>query len=110
MWHPPETGQLRQRLSLESATRTDDAIGGWTLDWTLESELWGEVKARTGRETVLADARSLRRTHEVTVRFSSAVQPDKRFIYRGEALRIISVEDPDGKAAFLVCQCNRDEI
>lgn len=110
MWQQPEAGQLRERLTLENATRTDDSMGGWTLSWTQEGELWAKVRAKSSPEKALADGRTLTRTHEVIVRFSDAVQPDKRFIYRGQELRIVSVDDPNGKRAFLRCQCSYIEI
>ena len=51
----PRIGKLRQRLTIERKTRTDDGGGGATIVWDEVAEVWGVVEAFTGKETIAAD-------------------------------------------------------
>lgn len=45
-------GKLDQYITIQRRTRTADGIGGFTEDWTSQYEVWANVKAKGGRESL----------------------------------------------------------
>lgn len=103
-------GQLRHRLTIEEAVKTDDEGGGATLVWNTVDDLWGAVEALSGKESVEADRLSGRATYNVTIRYRDDLTPSMRFRRDSEIYEILSVLDEDGRRRFLTCKCKRRDL
>ena len=100
-----DPGWLDARLMLEAPQETADGQGGVTTAWAAVTGLWGAIEpvsARPGEEAGL-EAATL--THKVTIRARGDVLRGMRFVWRGRALAIRAVSDPDESGAYLTCQC-----
>ncbi len=100
-----DSGKLREPLELRQSVRTEDAVGGSVLTWSLLAEVWGEVVGAGGGETFGGVQVSAETTHVVTIRHRTDVTPKMRFTWEGRTLEIRSMADPDGRRDFLVLQC-----
>ncbi|HKJ61470.1 MAG TPA: phage head closure protein [Hyphomicrobiales bacterium] len=103
-------GQLRHRLTIEQAARTDDSGGGATLVWNTVAEVWGAVEALSGKESVEADRTSGSAIYSVTIRYRDGLEPSMRFRRDNEIYQITSVLDEDGRRRFLTCKCERRDL
>jgi SPP1 family predicted phage head-tail adaptor len=76
---PPSIGALRERLTLQSPSRTSDGGGGAAVTWDTVAELWAHVRPISGDERLRHDGVAGRITHEVWIRHRSDVVPAMRF-------------------------------
>lgn len=100
-----DPGQLSARLNLETPPQTDDGQGGLTGDWEPVASLWGRVEPLRGVPGEAAGADLAPVTHRITIRYRDDVRHAMRFAYRGRALLIRAVRDPDETRRYLVCDC-----
>ena len=103
-------GALRRRLVLETAVRVADGFGGFTLSWTPVADVWAEVTAQSGAETLEGDRLNAVRRSTVTVRHLGELMPAMRFTGLGRVYEIVSVRDPEGRDRMLVCDCLETEL
>ncbi len=106
----PRIGKLRQRLTIEQETRTDDGGGGATIVWDEVAEVWGVVEAVTGKETIAADRVTGNADYRITIRSRTDLSPAMRFRHGSDAFHILSLLDKDGRGRFLTCQCERRDL
>ena len=83
MTAPVTIGDLRHRVSIETAARTSDGGGGATVAWTLVADVWAAIWPRVSDETFDADRVAGKATHDIWLRYRSDVKPEMR-IYREE--------------------------
>lgn len=103
-------GDLRHRLTLEVAARTDDDSGGAIETWMPAAEVWAGVRPNSGSERELADRIAGRVTHEVWIRYRTDVKPDMRFTAVGRFFEIRAVIDVDERRRLLKCLCEEREL
>ena len=88
------SGQLDQRITLQSFTSVPDGAGGATETWedyATDASPWASVKARFGREqTTDGQVRASGMT-TFTIRNRSDVSENDRIIWNGDAYNIRSV-------------------
>jgi len=106
-------GAMRDRLTLEAASRADDGGGGATVTWVTVADLWGSVRPITGDERLRADAVTGQVTHQVWIRFRDDVVPAMRFRTGARILDIVAVLDPlsrSGRRDRLQCLCEERHL
>ena len=96
---PPSIGALRERLTLQSPSRTADGGGGAAVTWETVAELWAHVRPISGDERLRHDAVAGRVTHEVWIRHRADVVPAMRFTDGGRILDIVAVLDAGPRLA-----------
>lgn len=94
-------GQLRERVAIERPVRTADGAGGADVTWETLATVWAEVVALGGNEQPLAEHNEARGACRVTIRFRADVTAQMRLVWRGAALNIRGLRDPDGKRQWL---------
>ena len=99
----PPIGRMRHRVSLQQAVRVSDGGGGATMTWSPITDLWAAIAPLGGDERVDADGLQGRSTHEVWVRYSTAVAPQMRFMCGTRVFDIRSVIDADEAHRFQRC-------
>jgi SPP1 family predicted phage head-tail adaptor len=102
-------GALRDRLTLQSATRVPDGGGGATVSWQAVADLWAAVRPISGDERLRHDAVTGRVTHEVWIRHRGDVVPAMRFTAGSRILEIVAVLDP-GRRNRLKCLCEERHL
>ena len=93
-------GQLNRRITLQAPLATLDAYGVPTPGWTDVMTVWGAIEALSGRELVNAQRISSEISHQLTVRYSSALTDTRvvagyRALYKGRILNIHAALNED---------------
>lgn len=96
-------GDLRRRLTLEAPSRAAEEAGAAVVTWTTVADVWADVRALRGRESVDADAIVASVTHEITLRWRGDVTAAMRLRDAAVIYRIHVVRDPDGRRRRLCC-------
>jgi SPP1 family predicted phage head-tail adaptor len=102
-------GALRHRLVLETPVRSSDGGGGATVTWSPVAEVWAQIIAVGGKETVVAEALAGRVSHEIVIRYRAGVVPAMRLRWGGRIFEILAVFDPEERGRVLHCHC-REEL
>lgn len=100
---------LRERVTIQSATATRDAYNAEVLTWADVSTVWAKVVERGGREPVLADRPVMLVSYEVTIRAGATVTHQDRLIWRTKTLAIDTVT-PLPADGLIVLRCLEAEM
>lgn len=101
-------GELRERVTIQSATASRDAFGAEVLTWTDTATVWAKVVERGGREPVVADRPVMIVSYEVTLRNTVTVTHKHRLRWRGKTLAVDTVT-PKNAEGLLVLRCLETE-
>ncbi|BCJ86455.1 phage head closure protein [Effusibacillus dendaii] len=98
-------GLLRNRVTIQKLTQTDDGMGGYTEGWGVVATVYASVHPLKGRE--LFDAQQVREhmTHRVTIRYRVDVTPDMRVLFGAKVFNIRSVINVESKNRELQLLC-----
>lgn len=104
---------LNRPLNLEAPQRVADGAGGFDENWVVVGQLWAEVTARTGRETIGGGAQLSNTSYRIVVRSApygapSRPAPEQRFRDGNRIFRIEAVADRDPAGRFLTCFCEEE--
>ncbi len=95
--------RLRDRVTFEVETRTDDGGGGAELSWTVVATVWGDFAPERGRERVQAGRLESAVAGVLTVRSDMTTRAiaaeTHRVLIDSVAYQIRSITNPD--------RCNR---
>ncbi len=101
----PTIGTLRDRVQLYRKDMTAEPEGGHMTVYVPLATIWARVHARPAGLGDFADSRGTRATHTVVMRFRSDLVAGDRIVCRGRVLEVLSVEDLNGKRAYITCAC-----
>ena len=76
-------GDLTDRIVIEQASETRNAVGEVTLSWSTFATVWADVQALSGREAERYGQMVGFTGHKVTIRQLSGVKPAMRVMYGG---------------------------
>lgn len=98
-------GSLRDRVTLQNPPATDDGAGGQVGGWTTVAVLNADVRPMSANQQLLAGAPQGVTVYRVTVRYRAGISSAQRLLWRGQALAITGVMNPDGNrvAAEIMC-------
>jgi SPP1 family predicted phage head-tail adaptor len=100
-------GLMDQRIVIESATRTRDAVyGSEVLTWTTFATVWGAVNDVNSVERVNNEIRTLTRNTMIQIRYLPGLTADMRIqLSDGRILAITSLASVNRKKMWkLVCE------
>ena len=103
-------GQLDERITLQSATRTADGAGGFTVSWAnLPSvpTVWASIKPVRGSEGNAEDRVNARSTALFTIRNRSDLDESVRIVWRGEVWNIREIRRTGPRPLYLVILAER---
>lgn len=103
MTAPIKAGDLRHRITIESASRVSDGAGGASATWTLVAEVWAAIWTRTSDETFAHDRVAGRATHDIWIRHRGDVKPEMRIRSGTRTFDILGVIDPEDRGRWLKC-------
>lgn len=102
------TPRLNRKLVLETPETIPDGAGGFASDWKPLGTLWGEVTARTGRETYQPGTAVSKMSFRIVVRAApfgtpERPQPQQRFREGQRIFLIQAVAEEDSDNRYLTC-------
>lgn len=102
----PCAGDLRERVELQTATQTRDAIGGIVMTWATTATLWAKVEQMSAREQWHREQLRASAGWRVTIRHRTGVTTKQRVVWAGRTLEITGVTDIEQKRRFLALACD----
>ena len=77
-------GKMRQRLEIQSITRSSDGGGAATLTWSTTATVFGYIEPYGGNKTVFGDQIEGPITHRIHLRYRSDVTFKNRILYSAQ--------------------------
>lgn len=90
-------GQLRHRVTIQTATETRDAIGGVIAAPSTFATVWASVEALQGREYLAAQQVNAEVDHRIRIRYLAGVTPKMRVAFGARLFDVQAVLNPDGR-------------
>lgn len=100
-------GRMRARVTIQSRTITQDALGQAVESWSTVATVAADVRMAGGSERFVSggDQEQAAIDYVVRMRYRSDVTPLMRLVWGSRTLDIESAVDPDGRGRELVCRC-----
>lgn len=99
-----KSGDLDQRVTLQSRSVVKDAMGQDTITWVPEATVWAQVQAVRGREFFAAAQVQQEQTIKVRIRWRTGVSPTWRLVWQGRNHDITGII-PVGRNDMLEIMC-----
>lgn len=100
-----DPGKLRERVTVQIASGTTNALGETVLAWSDSSAVWASVEGVSAREALLAGQQETSVTHKVRLRYLPGLTQQMRFAWRSRTLNIISLLEYDNRTEHVaVCE------
>lgn len=84
-------GELRERVTVQVASGTTNALGETVLAWSDSSAVWASVEGVSARESLLAGQQETTVSHRVRLRHLPGLTQQMRFAWRNRTLEIVSL-------------------
>ena len=103
-----ERPNLTRKLELQESVATPDGAGGFDVQWTTLGELWADMRASRGRESLVGARASSSVVWRIFVRAApfgapSRPTPNQRFVEGSRIFTILSVAEVTGHELYLEC-------
>lgn len=100
-----DAGRLRERVTVQQASETRNALGETVLSWSTYAERWASVEGVSSRESLSYGQQQIDVTHRVRMRYLSGLTQSMRLQWRGRTLEIISLLEHGNRSEHeLLCQ------
>ena len=86
-----DPGRLRERVTVQQATETRNALGETVQSWATYAERWASVEGLSSREVLLQGQQNAELTHRVRMRYVDGMTQNMRLLWRGRVLEISSL-------------------
>lgn len=103
-------GDLRHRITIESATRVSDGAGGAVVTWESVAEVWAAIWTRDAREVFAADRIAGKATHDIWIRYRGDVKPEMRFRLGPRVFDVLGAIDADDRKRWLRCPVEERDL
>jgi SPP1 family predicted phage head-tail adaptor len=100
-----DPGKLRERITVQVASGTTNALGETVLAWSDSSAVWASVEGVSAREALLAGQQETSITHRLRLRYLPGLTQQMRFAWRGRTLEIVSLLEHGNRSEHeAICQ------
>jgi SPP1 family predicted phage head-tail adaptor len=100
-----DPGKLRERVTVQQATETRNAIGETVLAWSTYDTVWASVEGVSSREALDAGKIDIQISHRVLMRYLSGITQNMRLSWRNRTLEIVSLLEYGNRSEHVViCQ------
>ena len=96
---------MRDRITIQSLTETQDAQGAKSEAWATFQTVWAAVRPLRGRELMDAKQEQARVTHEIRARWLAGVTPKMRIALGTRVFRIESAINENERDRTLIMMC-----
>ena len=86
-----DSGRLRERVTVQQASESRNALGETVLAWSTYAERWASVEGVSAREALAAGQQDVTITHRVRMRYVSGMTQNMRIAWRSRTLNIVSL-------------------
>jgi SPP1 family predicted phage head-tail adaptor len=86
-----DAGKLRERVTVEAASGSTNALGETVLTWATTSSVWASVEGVSAREALEFGKQETTVTHRVRLRYLPGLTQQMRFAWRNRTLDIVSL-------------------
>ena len=86
-----EAGNLRERVTVQIASGTTNALGETVLTWADSTAVWASVEGVSAREALASGRQETTITHNVRLRYLPGLTQSMRFAWRNRTLEIVSL-------------------
>jgi SPP1 family predicted phage head-tail adaptor len=98
-------GELRERVTVQIASGTTNALGETVLAWSDSSAVWASVEGVSAREALTAGQQETTVSHRVRIRYLPGLTQQMRFAWRNRTLEIVSLLEHGNRSEHeAVCQ------
>ena len=102
-------GKLRERVTVQQATESRNALGENVLSWSTFGTIWASVEGVSARESLVYGQNEIKVTHNVKMRYLSGLTQRMRFLWRGRTLEIVSLLEHNNRSEHeAICMERRD--
>lgn len=102
-----DPGKLRERVTVQVASGTTNALGETVLTWSDSSSVWASVEGVSAREQITAGQSQTAISHRVRLRYLPGLTQSMRFAWRSRTLEIISLLEHGNRSEHeAICQEN----
>lgn len=91
-------GDLRERVTVQVASGTTNALGETVLTWSDSSSVWASVEGLSSREALTTGQQDTSMTHRVRLRYLPGLTGQMRFAWHGRTLEIVSLLEHDNRS------------
>jgi SPP1 family predicted phage head-tail adaptor len=104
-----DAGKLRERVTVQIASGTTNALGETVLAWANSTAVWASVEGVSAREALAAGQQEVTVTHKVQLRYLPGLNQQMRFAWRNRTLEVASWLEHDNRRRHeAICQETRD--
>lgn len=100
-------GAMRARVRLERPTRTGDDLGGASIAWADEGDVWAAIEAGAAAAAVAFDAAVSISAYRITINRRDDVRAGWRIVWGERVMRIAGVRDEGAARITLNCEEER---
>jgi SPP1 family predicted phage head-tail adaptor len=99
-----DPGRLRERVTVQRATETRNALGETVQSWETFAERWASVNGLSSREVLLQGQQQTELSHRVRMRYVDGMTSTMRLVWRGRVLEIASLLEHNNRSEHeLLC-------
>lgn len=99
-----DPGRLRERITIQQATETRNALGESVQSWATFAERWASVEGLSSREVLLTGQQQTEITHRVRLRYVDGFKGTMRILWRSRVLEITSLLEHNNRSEH-ECLC-----
>lgn len=98
-------GSLRERVTVQQASESRNALGETVLSWATFAERWASVEGVSSRESLAYGQQQISVSHRVRLRYLAGLTQSMRIVWRGRTLEIVSLLEHWNRSEHeLLCQ------
>lgn len=103
-----DAGKLRERVTVQIASGTTNALGETVLSWSNSTAVWASVEGVSAREAIELGKQEISITHRVRMRYLPGLTQNMRFSWRNRTLDIVSLLEHRNRSEHeAICQETR---
>jgi SPP1 family predicted phage head-tail adaptor len=100
-----DAGSLRERVTVQQASESRNALGETVLSWATFAERWASVEGVSSRESLAYGQQQISVSHRVRLRYLTGLTQSMRLVWRGRTLEIVSLLEHGNRSEHeLLCQ------
>jgi SPP1 family predicted phage head-tail adaptor len=100
-----DPGKLRERVTVQIASGTTNALGETVLAWANSSAVWASVEGVSAREALISGQQETTVSHKVRLRYLPGLTQSMRFSWRSRTLEIVSLLEHGNRSEHeAICQ------
>jgi len=91
-------GELRERVTIQTATPATNSLGETTLTWADTQTIWASVNGVSAREALEYGQAAVTISHRLRFRYVASLTQKNRFLWRGRVLDIVSLLEYENRS------------